>query len=115
VDKDKNEYKTLDEQEQVNQASALWARPKSEITDEQYQEFYKHRRHTISILRSPGRTRESRAKQEYTLFCICRHVRRSISGIAIIGMGSKLYVQRVFIMDDAEQLGALLICASCAG
>jgi HSP90 family molecular chaperone len=41
-DKDKGEHVTKDGDEQINQASALWARPKSEITDEQYQEFYKH-------------------------------------------------------------------------
>ena len=41
-DKDKSEQVLKEEDEQINQASALWARPKSEITDEQYQEFYKH-------------------------------------------------------------------------
>ena len=41
-DEDKKEHKPTGEDETVNQASALWARPKSEITDEQYQEFYKH-------------------------------------------------------------------------
>ncbi len=41
-DKDKGEHVTRDELEKVNQASALWARPKSEITEEQYREFYKH-------------------------------------------------------------------------
>ena len=44
-DKEKSEEKVTDEDETVNQASALWARPKSEITDEQYQEFYKHVAH----------------------------------------------------------------------
>ena len=44
-DKDKNEQVIKDEDEQINQASALWTRPKSEVTDEQYQEFYKHVAH----------------------------------------------------------------------
>ena len=41
-DKDKGEYVEKPEDETVNQASALWARPKNEITEEQYHEFYKH-------------------------------------------------------------------------
>ncbi|HKB74506.1 MAG TPA: molecular chaperone HtpG, partial [Burkholderiales bacterium] len=44
-DKEKSEEKATDEDETVNQASALWARAKSEITEEQYQEFYKHVAH----------------------------------------------------------------------
>ena len=44
-DKDKGEHVARDEEETVNQASALWARPKTEITDEQYREFYKHVAH----------------------------------------------------------------------
>ena len=46
-DKDKNEYRTTDEDETVNQANALWARPKSEVTQEQYDEFYKHVAHDM--------------------------------------------------------------------
>ena len=42
-DKDKQAYVATAEEETVNQATALWARPKTEITDEQYREFYKHR------------------------------------------------------------------------
>src|SRR4051794_2770359 len=65
-DKDKSEYKTLDEQQQINQASALWARQKSEITEEQYQEFYKHVAHDFD---PPLAWTHSRVegKQEYTL------------------------------------------------
>src|SRR5688500_12477061 len=44
-DKDKSEFQVTDEDETVNQASALWARPKSEITPEQYAEAYKHVAH----------------------------------------------------------------------
>ncbi|MFN0040371.1 MAG: molecular chaperone HtpG, partial [Burkholderiales bacterium] len=44
-DKEKSENVVKDEQEKINQASALWARSKAEITDEQYQEFYKHVAH----------------------------------------------------------------------
>jgi len=44
-DKDANEFRATDGFETVNQANALWARPKTEITDEQYQAFYKHVSH----------------------------------------------------------------------
>ena len=44
-DREKKEQVATDEDETVNQASALWARPKSDITDEQYKEFYKHVAH----------------------------------------------------------------------
>src|SRR5215813_3533428 len=102
-DKDKNEQVTRDEDEQINQASALWARPKSEITEEQYQEFYKHVGHDFEppLVWTHARVE---GKQEYTLLLyIPSHApfdlwdREHRHGI-------KLYVQRVFIMDDAEQL-----------
>ena len=41
-DKDASDYRQTEEDETVNQANAIWARPKSEVSDEQYQEFYKH-------------------------------------------------------------------------
>ena len=90
-------------EETVNQASALWARPKSEITDEQYQEFYKHVAHDFDapLAWTHGKVE---GRQEYTQLLYLpahapfdlwdRHQRR----------GLKLYVRRVFIMDDAEHL-----------
>jgi len=102
-DKDKNEMVVKDEDEQVNQASALWARPKSEITDEQYQEFYKHVAHDFE---PPLTWTHSKVegKQEYTLLLY-------LPGHAPFDLwdrehrhGVKLYVRRVFIMDDAEHL-----------
>ena len=91
------------EDEQVNQASALWARPKSDITDEQYAEFYKHVAHDHE---APLAWTHSKVegRQEYTqLLFIPAH--------APFGLwdrdqrhGVKLYVRRVFIMDDAEHL-----------
>jgi molecular chaperone HtpG len=92
-----------DEEETVNRASALWARPKKEIKKEEYEEFYKHVAHDfepplayvhnrvegkleyISLLYLPARAP----------FDIWDRDRRR---------GIKLYVRRVFIMDDAEQL-----------
>ena len=102
-DKDKNEYVTTDDVETINQASALWTRPKSEITDEQYQEFYKHVSHDFA---EPLAWTHSRVegRSEYTQllfipkeppFDLWDRERRA---------GIKLYVKRVFIMDDAEQL-----------
>lgn len=100
---EKNENVITDQDETVNQASALWARPKSEITAEQYDEFYKHVAHDFE---SPLAYVHARVegKQEYTqlLYIPSRapfdlHDRESRHGI-------KLYIQRVFIMDDAKQL-----------
>ena len=102
-DKDKNDYALKDEEEQINQASALWARPKSEITEAQYQEFYKHVGHDFE---PPLAWTHARVEgtQEYTLLLyVPAHApfdlwdREHRHGV-------KLYVQRVFIMDDAEQL-----------
>ncbi|MGH8854678.1 MAG: molecular chaperone HtpG, partial [Telluria sp.] len=92
-----------DEVETINQASALWARSKSDIAPEQYNEFYKHVSHdfqdplTLTHNRVEGRS-------EYTqLLYVPAHApfdlwdRNKRAGI-------KLYVKRVFIMDDADQL-----------
>jgi molecular chaperone HtpG len=102
-DKDKGEQALKHEDEQINQASALWARPKSEITDEQYQEFYKHVGHDFEPPLAWTHARVE-GKQEYTLLLyVPAHApfdlwdREHRHGV-------KLYVQRVFIMDDAEQL-----------
>jgi molecular chaperone HtpG len=102
-DKDKSEFKTLSEQEQVNQASALWARPKSEITDEQYQEFYKHVAHDFE---PPLAWTHARVEgtQEYTLLLYLPKRAPFDLWDRDHRHGVKLYVQRVFIMDDAEQL-----------
>ncbi|HXH04697.1 MAG TPA: molecular chaperone HtpG [Candidatus Competibacteraceae bacterium] len=91
------------EWEQVNRASALWARPKSEISEEEYQELYKHISHDFEAPLAWTHNRME-GKLEYTsLLYIPAHApfdlwdRDSRHGI-------KLYVQRVFIMDDAEHL-----------
>ncbi len=100
---EKNENTITDEDETVNQASALWARAKSEITPEQYEEFYKHVAHDfeppLAYLHA-----KVEGKQEYTqlLYIPSRapfdlYDREPRHGI-------KLYVRRVFIMDDAKQL-----------
>ncbi|EJC61907.1 MULTISPECIES: molecular chaperone HtpG [Alcaligenes] len=102
-DEDKQQQVKQDEWESVNQASALWTRSKSEISDEQYQEFYKHIAHDYE---NPLAWTHNRVegRSEYTQLLYVpkqapfdlwdRDARR----------GVKLYVKRVFIMDDAEQL-----------
>src|SRR3989338_2520568 len=92
-----------DEDETVNQASALWARSKNEISEEQYKEFYKHVGHDYDDPLAWTHARVE-GRQEYTqLLYIPAHApfdmwdRNARHGI-------KLYVRRVFIMDDAEQL-----------
>src|SRR4051812_39063787 len=97
------EYKTLDEWETVNKAAALWARPKSEVTDAEYQEFYKQ----ISYDSDPPLAythNRVEGRSEYTQLLY-------IPAKAPLDMwnrdkrgGVKLYVKRVFIMDDAEAL-----------
>jgi molecular chaperone HtpG len=91
------------EDETVNQASALWSRPKSEVTEEQYAEFYKHVAHDYEAPLAWTHNR-GEGRQEYTQLLYVpahapfdlwdRHQRH----------GLKLYVRRVFIMDDAEHL-----------
>jgi molecular chaperone HtpG len=102
-DKDKNENRLTDEEETVNQAGALWARPKSEITEEQYHEFYKHVAHDFEAPLAHTHNKVEGTKEYTQLLYIParapfdlwdREHRR----------GLKLYVRRVFIMDDAEHL-----------
>ena len=102
-DKDRSLEVATDEDETINQASALWARQKAEVSEEQYQEFYKHVAHDPDAPLAWTHNRVE-GRQEYTQLLYVparapfdlwdRHQRR----------GLKLYVRRVFIMDDAEQL-----------
>ncbi|MBU1263121.1 MAG: molecular chaperone HtpG [Gammaproteobacteria bacterium] len=92
-----------DEDETVNRASALWARPKKDVTEEEYQAFYKHVAHDFEPPLAWSHNRVE-GKQEYiSLLYVPSHApfdlydREKRHGI-------KLYVRRVFIMDDAEQL-----------
>jgi len=102
-DADKKEQVIKDELESINQSSALWARNKSEITDEQYNEFYKHLSHDYenplcySLNRIEGKSEFTQllyvpSKAPFDLWD------RNKRG------GIKLYVKRIFIMDDAEKL-----------
>ena len=91
------------EDERINQAAALWARPKQDITEEEYKEFYKHVGHDFEDPLAWTHNRVE-GKLEYTSLLF-------LPGRAPFDLwdrdqrhGVKLYVQRVFIMDDAEHL-----------
>jgi molecular chaperone HtpG len=102
-DKDKSEYVTLDDWETVNQAAALWTRSKSEITDEQYTEFYKQLSHDNEAPLAHTHNRVE-GRSEYTqLLYVPAKAPYDIWNRDKHG-GLKLYVKRVFIMDDAEAL-----------
>lgn len=91
------------QEETVNQASALWTRSKNEITDEEYNEFYKHVAHdfTDPLARIHARME---GKYEYTLLLYIPSRAPFDLWQRDSRHGVKLYVRRVFIMDDAEQL-----------
>ena len=102
-DAEKKENKITDEDEAVNQASALWARNKNDITKEQYEEFYKHVAHDHEAPLAHSHARVE-GKQEYTELLY-------IPAKAPFDLwdreqrhGIKLYVRRVFIMEDKGDL-----------
>ena len=102
-DEEKKEQVETDEDETINQASALWARPKSEITDEQYKEFYKHVAHDFEEPLAYVHAKVE-GKQEYTQLLYIPQRAPFDMWDRNARHGIKLYVRRVFIMDDAEQL-----------
>jgi molecular chaperone HtpG len=102
-DAEKSEHVVKDELETVNQANALWSRAKSEVTEEQYKGFYKHVSHDFGEPLAWTHNRvEGKSEYIQLLYIPSRAPfdlwdRNSKHGV-------KLYVKRVFIMDDAEQL-----------
>ncbi|KQR90044.1 heat-shock protein Hsp90 [Burkholderia sp. Leaf177] len=102
-DAEKSEMVTKDEDETVNQASALWTRAKSDVTDEQYKQFYQHISHDHDEPLAWTHNRVE-GRSEYTqLLYVPKHAPFDMWNRDHRG-GLKLYVKRVFIMDDAEQL-----------
>lgn len=102
-DEEKSEMKLTNEWETINQASALWTRSRQEITEEQYKEFYKHVAHDFEDpLAWTHNIVEGRS--EYTqLLYIPKRAPMDLWD-RDVKRGLKLYVKRVFIMDDADQL-----------
>jgi molecular chaperone HtpG len=98
-----DEGETVIEEETVNQASALWTRERADIKDEEYVEFYKHVAHDFEDPLSWSHNRVEGTNEYTSLLYIPSRApfdlydRESRHGI-------KLYVQRVFIMEDAEKL-----------
>ena len=102
-DKDKSEYVTKDEWETVNKAAALWARSKSDVTDAEYQAFYQQISYDQSAPLAYTHNRVE-GRSEYTqLLYIPAKAPFDLWNRDKRG-GVKLYVKRVFIMDDAEAL-----------
>ncbi len=102
-DEEKSEQVTTDEWEPVNKAAALWTRAKSDITDAQYQEFYKQISYDSEAPLAYTHNRvEGRSEYTQLLYVPAKAPfdlwNRDKRG------GVKLYVKRVFIMDDAEAL-----------
>ncbi|AZD21047.1 molecular chaperone HtpG [Pseudomonas chlororaphis] len=95
------EEKPAQEWETVNRASALWTRPRTEIKDEEYQEFYKHIAHDFENPLSWSHNKvEGKLEYSSLLYVPARapfdlYQREAPKGL-------KLYVQRVFVMDQAE-------------
>jgi molecular chaperone HtpG len=102
-DANAREQVLLEEDEQINQASALWARPKAEITEEQYHEFYKHVGHDFEPPLAYSHAKVE-GRQEYTQLLFIPQRAPYDLWNRDHRRGIKLYVRRVFIMDDAEQL-----------
>ena len=92
-----------DEEETVNKASALWTRAKKDITDDEYKAFYTHVAHDAQAPLAWSHNRVE-GKQEYiSLLYVPSHAPFDLYD-RDHRHGIKLYVRRVFIMDDAEQL-----------
>ena len=95
------EEKPAAEWETVNRASALWTRPRTEVKDEEYQEFYKHIAHDFENPLSWSHNKvEGKLEYSSLLYVPARapfdlYQREAPKGL-------KLYVQRVFVMDQAE-------------
>ncbi|MCH9731818.1 MAG: molecular chaperone HtpG [Actinomycetia bacterium] len=92
------------ETETLNSMKALWARPKDEVTDEEYKEFYKHIAHAwddpLEVI-----TMKAEGTFEYqALLFIPSHAPFDLFSQDATKVGVQLYVKRVFIMDDCDQL-----------
>jgi molecular chaperone HtpG len=92
-----------DEWEAVNRAAALWARPRKEITAEEYDEFYKHVAHDFEAPLAHVHTQVEGTQSYITLLYIPKRAPFDLWDRER-GHGVKLYVRRVFIMEDTERL-----------
>jgi molecular chaperone HtpG len=102
-DNQPGEMVTTDEWETINKASALWSRAKSDITQEQYDEFYKQISYDFAPPLAHSHNRVE-GKTEYTQLLYIPSTAPHDLWNRDKKAGIKLYVKRVFIMDDAESL-----------
>ena len=102
TDEEKEKEPKEPEFEVVNKATALWTRSRNEVSDEEYKEFYKHISHDFEDPLSWTHNRVE-GKQEYTALLYVPKRAPFDLYHREAPRGLKLYVQRVFIMDDAEQ------------
>jgi HSP90 family molecular chaperone len=102
-DEEKKEQVLTDEDETVNKANALWARAKNDISDEEYTEFYKHVSHDFEPPLAWTHAR-SKAVTNTRSYSMCPKRAPFDLWDRNPRHGLKLYVRRVFIMDDAEKL-----------
>lgn len=102
-DQEKQETVRRDEDETINQASALWARAKSDIDETQYKNFYQHLSHDQQepLIWTHNRVE---GRNEYTQLLYVPAQAPFDLGDRNQRGGLKLYIKRVFVMDDAEQL-----------
>jgi molecular chaperone HtpG len=98
----KSQTENGEEEKTVNSATALWTRPRTDVSDEEYQEFYKHLSHDFAdpLIWSHNKVE---GKREYTSLLYVPGTAPYDLWNREVPKGLKLYVQRVFIMDDAEQ------------
>jgi len=98
----KKKEKAVVEWEPVNSAKALWTRPRTEISDDEYKEFYKHVSHDFDDPQTWSHNKVE-GKLEYTsLLYVPKHAPFDLWN-RDAPRGLKLYVQRVYILDQAEQ------------
>jgi len=95
-DKESQDY------ENVNQAVALWTRPRTELKDEEYREFYKHITHDFAEPLAWAHNKVEGSKEYTSLLYVPARAPFDLWQ-RDAARGLKLYVRRVFIMDDAEQ------------
>jgi molecular chaperone HtpG len=102
-DAEKSEYVLKDEWETINSANALWSRPKKDVSDEQYVEFYKTLSHDSEAPLAWSHNRVE-GSTEYTQLLYIPALAPHDLWNRDRKAGIKLYVKRVFIMDEAESL-----------
>jgi molecular chaperone HtpG len=102
-DAEKSEYVLKDEWETINSANALWSRPKKDVSDEQYTEFYKTLSHDSEAPLAWSHNRVEGSTEYTQLLYIPSNAPHDLWNRERKA-GIKLYVKRVFIMDEAESL-----------